>query len=288
MKSFTSQRLLSLLLATFVTLTFTACSDSIPAHTLDLEPLAEQLSIATEERVAERPIQEDAIWSDLLNGVVSPDGYTRDGSGDGPNDPQLEAGPLSENEFHSQTDPFHIPTPLEGLADLPSEREDLSSMRTVVKIFNGDVDAGITIPGFGGLKLGATESSMSVYYIESRVISTPEGEKVYGVGYSTHYLFKRLKRGIDVSDLVSVAASAQLQSSRTSVYYTLQTFGISSLDLVGYFKPTVNALFDVEGFGVIQSSIDGIHTVLSDPDLSKRVRFEPVELQFVDPADLRI
>lgn len=272
------------LLLLFPFLILSACSDSIPAGDMNLEPLAQSLREATHVRFQDKPVKADAIWIGFdPSSTEFPAGQAREHQTD-----QL-ALPMAKDEWMTSLSGVEgSPEATGSDSELPSTREDLSSMRTVVKIFNGQTDAGITIPGFGGLTLGSNESSLSIYYIESRVIDTPEGEKVYGVGYSTHYLFKRLKRGIDVSDLASVAASVQLQNTRSSVYYTLQTFGISSLDLVGYFKPTVNAVFDVEGFGVIQSSIDGIHSILSDEELSERARFEPVELEFVNPADLKI
>jgi len=138
-----------------------------------------------------------------------------------------------------------------------------------------------------GVRLGKSETNLNVYYVETKLVRTETDTVVYGIGYSTHYLFKKLKKGIDVSNLASVAASAQLESNKTSVYYSLQTFGVKSIGLVGYFKPQVNSNFDVDGFGVIQSSIDGIHHVLSDSLLSGRTRFEPMELKFITPADLQ-
>ncbi len=170
---------------------------------------------------------------------------------------------------------------------IPKTRDELNSIRTVVKIYNGEDDAGISIPGFGDLKLGKKETSFNVYYVETKIVKRQSDTVVYGVGYSTHYLFKKLKKGLDISNLASVAASAQLQSNKTSVYYSLQTFGVKSLELVNYFKPQVNSNFDVEGFGVIQSSIDGIHNVLADSLLSKRTQFTPMELKFVEASDLQ-
>jgi hypothetical protein len=48
----------------------------------------------------------------------------------------------------------------------------------------------------------------------------------------------------------------------------------------------VNKNFDVEGFGLMQSSIDGIHNVLGDTTLSKSVKFTPEILKFVKPYEL--
>ncbi len=174
-----------------------------------------------------------------------------------------------------------------ALDTIPRSRDDLSSMRTVVKVYSGEHNAGLTVPGFGGVRLGKSETNLNIYYVESRLVKTATDTVVYGIGYSTHYLFRKLKKGIDVSNLASVAASAQLESNKTSVYYSLQTFGVKSIGLVSYFKPQVNSNFDVDGFGVIQSSVDGIHHVLSDSLLSRRTSFEPMELKFITPADLQ-
>jgi hypothetical protein len=164
----------------------------------------------------------------------------------------------------------------------PQTREDLGSMRTVVKIMNGSQSAGLQVPGFGGVTLGKDEVNMNVYYIETKTIDTT----VYGIGYSVHYLFKKVKRGIDVSNIPSIAASAQLESNKTQVFYSLQTYGISGINLVKFFKPTVNKNFNVEGFGIMQSSIDGIHNILGDSTLSKTVRYSPEIIKFVKPNDL--
>jgi hypothetical protein len=55
--------------------------------------------------------------------------------------------------------------------EIPDSRDDLGNMRTVVKIYNGSDNAGISIPGFGGIKLGKDETNLNVYYIETKVIN---------------------------------------------------------------------------------------------------------------------
>lgn len=169
---------------------------------------------------------------------------------------------------------------------IPQTRDDLESMRTVVKIFNGSKNAGLTIPGFGGITLGKDETSLNIYYIETKIVNTAIDSIVYGIGYSVHYLFKKVKNGINLSNLPSIAASVQLESKKTQVHYSLQTYGIKSINLVKYFKPTVNKNFDVEGFGVMQSSIDGIQNILGDSMLSSSVKFTPEILKFIKPYDL--
>ena len=174
-------------------------------------------------------------------------------------------------------------TPEALVNQIPKKREDLNKMRTVVKIFNGKDNAGITLPGFGGLKLGKEETSLSVYYIETKVV---DSSIVYGCGYSVHYLFKKVEKGINVANIPCVAASAQLNSNKTEVVYSIQTYGIKGNNLVKYFKPTINKPFDVEGFAVIQSSIDGIHNILGDSVLSETLKFEPEILKFVQAYEL--
>lgn len=179
----------------------------------------------------------------------------------------------------------------EGILDIgagiPQSREDLNNMRTVVKLYDGKSNAGISIPGFGGLKLGKKQSNLNVYYIESKVADSDGEPVVYGIGYSIHYLFDKVRKGINIKNLASVAASAQLEKSKTSVSYSMQSFGIRSNDLAKFFKPQVDGDFDVKGFGIIQSSIDGIQNVLTDSLLSSRAKFTPEQLYFIDVEDLR-
>ncbi len=170
--------------------------------------------------------------------------------------------------------------------EIPHSRNDLEKMRSVSKVFNGNTDAGIAIPGFGGIRLGKREISVSVYYIETKTVNNENDSVVYGCGYSVHYLFKKVKRGLDLNDLATISASVQLENGKTQAYYSLQTYGIIGQNLVQYFKPTVNKQFDVEGFGIMQSSIDGIHNILGDSTLSKSVRFNPEILKFVQPYEL--
>lgn len=168
----------------------------------------------------------------------------------------------------------------------PIRREDLESLKTVVKIFNGETSAGVSIPGFGGVSLGKSEISYNVYYLEPKLVQCGADTAVFGCGYSLHLLVKKLKRGLDVSKLPSIAASVQLENKKTSVYYSLETHGMTGTILVKFFKPVVNKPFDVEGFGIMQSSIDGIHNILGDDSLSKKVRFAPVQVKFVKASDL--
>lgn len=170
---------------------------------------------------------------------------------------------------------------------IPLKRDSLENMRTVVKVYNGKDNVGISVPGFGDLKLGKEEINLNVYYVETKVVEAAHKKNiVYGIGYSAHYLFKKVKKGLDVSKLPYVAASVQMESDRTQVFYSLRTYGMKSVNLVKYFKPVVNKSFDVEGFGIMQSSIDGIHNVMGDTILSKSVTFTPEVLKFINPKDL--
>jgi hypothetical protein len=170
--------------------------------------------------------------------------------------------------------------------EIPLTRDNLTSMKTIVKIFSGTKSAGLTIPGFGGLTLGAGESNLNAYYIETKIVKRQTDTVVYAIGYSIHYLFKKVKKGLDITKLPFISASVQLESSQTQVLYSIQTYGIRGINLVQYFKPNINKNFDVEGYGVIQSSIDGIQNVLGDTVLSKSVKFTQEILEFVKPSDL--
>ncbi|MGV8090643.1 MAG: hypothetical protein AB2L24_02080 [Mangrovibacterium sp.] len=113
-----------------------------------------------------------------------------------------------QKQFRGTTAPKAFDEP-RAVSDLiPHRRDDLSSMRTVVKVYNGEHNAGITVPGFGGVRLGKSETNLNIYYVETKLVKTGTDTVVYGIGYFTHYLFKKLKKGIDVSNLASVAASA--------------------------------------------------------------------------------
>lgn len=186
--------------------------------------------------------------------------------------------------YPGMTDSMISPLSMSNL--IPQNREDLDKMRTVVRIFNGKDAGGISLPGFGGLKLGKDESSLNLYYVETKVVNNDNDSIVYGCGYSIHYLFKKIERGININNIPSVAASAQLHSNRTQVIYSIETYGITGKNLVKYFKPTVNKNFDVEGFGIMQSSIDGIHNILGDSILSQAVKFKPEILKFIKPYEL--
>jgi hypothetical protein len=185
--------------------------------------------------------------------------------------------------FGSITKQFAPDCTIVAAINIPRTRYDLANMRTVVQIYNGSKDAGLSIPGFGGLKLGASESNLNLYYIETKIVNDTI---VYGIGYSVHYLFKKVKKGINITNLPSISASVQLESSKTQVLYSLQTYGMIGNSLVRFFKPTINKNFDVEGFGVMQSSIDGIQNILGDTLLSKSVRYSPEIIKFVKPSDL--
>jgi len=174
----------------------------------------------------------------------------------------------------------------DGPSDIPLTRSKLSDLRTVVKVLDGKKSAGVSVPGFGGITLGQDEKSLSVYYIETKSVIRSADTAVYGIGYSVHYLFKKVKRGVGVDKLPVVAASVQLDGNKTQVYYSLQTYGIAGAPLVKHFRPVINKPFDVEGFGIMQSSIDGIHNVLSDSLLAAHVRFKPQHFRNIKASDL--
>ena len=106
-----------------------------------------------------------------------------------------------QKQFRGITAPKALDKPRAVSDMIPLSRDELSSLRTVVKVCNGEHNAGITVPGFGGVRLGKNETNLNVYYVETKLVKTGTDTVVYGIGYSTHYLFKKLKKGIDVSNL---------------------------------------------------------------------------------------
>ena len=171
-------------------------------------------------------------------------------------------------------------------SQIPQVRDSLGKMRMVVKILNGTTNAGVTIPGFSGLKLGKEESNLNVYYLETKVVIINGDTSVWGCGYSFHYLFKKVEKGISLDNIPSIAASAQLNTKKTQVLYSLQSYGMTGTILVPFFKPVVNRNFNVEGFGFMQSSLDGIHNIMANDELSKSVKYRPEELKFIKPFEL--
>jgi hypothetical protein len=172
------------------------------------------------------------------------------------------------------------------LSKIPTSRQELSDMRTVVKVYNRENLGNLNVPGFGGLKLGANEQSLSIYYIETKPVINGIDTAVYGIGYSVHYLFKKVKRGISLTKLPFIAASVQLDGNKTEVYYSLHSHGMIGLPLVKFFRPVVNKPFDVEGFGIMQASMDGVQNTMSDETLSKLLRFAPQRFASIKLSDL--
>lgn len=157
-----------------------------------------------------------------------------------------------------------------------------SGLKKVIRIYNGVNQAGISIPGFGGITLGKKEQCLIAYFINFKKNIINKDTVIYGYGYSVHFLFKKVKRGISITDLASLAASAQLDRSKTQISYTLQTYGITGTILTEFFKPDFNIDYDVQGYASIQSSAEGIHKILSNPDLLKKVEINPEPLNFLN------
>lgn len=165
--------------------------------------------------------------------------------------------------------------------------KDLENLRTVVKILDGSKEAGASVMGFAGLKLGKSEKNVNVFYVETVVEDCDGVEKVYGIGYSLHLLVKKLSRKISLNDIPKISASCTLEQNKTEVYYCIQSYGITGYPLKRFFKPVVNEPFDIKGYGIMQSCIDGLHGVVSDSTLSKFIKYTPRELPFLTAADVK-
>lgn len=170
----------------------------------------------------------------------------------------------------SQKSSFTDPTDISSLT-----RNDMEATKTYVQMYDGNANAGISVPGFGSLKLGRKESNLNVYYAETKKVKVNGEDKLVGIGYSVHYLFKQMKGGLSADNIPSIAASVQIDGGKTKVYYSLQSYGIVGTELSKFFKPTFNKDFNVEGYGSMQVNIDGIHKIITGEISNAGIRFKP-------------
>jgi hypothetical protein len=170
--------------------------------------------------------------------------------------------------------------------NIPTKRSHLKKEKMMVKIMDDKKSVGLAIPGFGGLKLAKGQKSFSVYFVEPRAVIVNNDTCIYGIGYSIHYLFIKVKRGLDFTQLNKIAASGQLESNKTNVKYSMQTYGIQSTWLAKAFKPEINLNFDVDGYAKMQTKIDEIHEVFSNDELFAKTNVEPEQLKFLSYKDL--
>ncbi|MBD3904456.1 hypothetical protein NAL32_07400 [Chryseobacterium sp. Ch-15] len=170
-----------------------------------------------------------------------------------------------------------LPQPASSKQDNISSltRLDMEATKTYVQMYDGNGNAGISVPGFGSLKLGKKESNLNVYYVETKKVKVNGEDKLVGIGYSVHYLFKQIKGGLSADNIPSIAASVQIDGGKTKVYYSLQSYGIVGTELSKFFKPTFNKDFNVEGYGSMQVNVDGIHKIITGEISNTGIRFRP-------------
>lgn len=165
----------------------------------------------------------------------------------------------------------------------PVGREDMENMKVVTKLFTGKENAGLTIPAFGGITLTKDEGNYNVFYIEWKV----QGKYIYAIGYSYHLLIKKIRRGINLNDLSKLAASVELGSSKSEVYYSFQTIGMMGAPLGKYLEPMVNQKFDIEGLNLMQESIKGVHALMFDEKIQDKIKYKPQLIEILDEQTVR-
>lgn len=181
---------------------------------------------------------------------------------------------IYKNSNESQSPKY---TQLKLSDDINITRDDLTSLKTIIKIFDGNKNAGMKVPGFGNLTLGKRETNLNVYYLETKKINYNNKEVLVGIGYSIHYLFKKLKSGVQVnsSNLKNIAAQVQLDNTKTQVVYSMESYGITGKSFSKYFKPIIDRDFDIEGFTISQNALDGMHKIISGDINDSDIKYKP-------------
>lgn len=181
---------------------------------------------------------------------------------------------IYENSNESRSPKYtHLKLP----DDINITRNDLTSLKTIIKIFDGNKNAGMKIPGFGNLTLGKKETNLNVYYLETKKVNYNNKEVLVGIGYSIHYLFKKLKNGVEVNsaNLRNIAAEVQLNNKKTQVVYSMESYGITGKSFAKYFKPIVDKDYDIEGFTISQNALDGMHKILTGEVDDSGIKYTP-------------
>ncbi|MDV3586616.1 MULTISPECIES: hypothetical protein [Elizabethkingia] len=181
---------------------------------------------------------------------------------------------IYQNSNESQSPKYTL---LKLSDDINITRNDLTSLKTIIKIFDGNKNAGMKIPGFGNLTLGKKETNLNVYYLETKKVNYNNKDVLVGIGYSIHYLFKKLKSGVVVNsaNLRNIAAEVQLNNKKTQVVYSMESYGIAGKSFAKYFKPIVDKDYDIEGFTISQNALDGMHNLLTAEKDDPGIKYTP-------------
>ncbi|MEH6407691.1 MAG: hypothetical protein V7767_10440 [Leeuwenhoekiella sp.] len=166
---------------------------------------------------------------------------------------------------------------------IPKSRKELGGKRTVVTLFDADKNKGMTVPGSDTLTLKDGQQNLNIYYLQPKLVATNNDTTVYGIGYSIHYIFDKLKKGLDKSDLSNIAASAQLEPEETIATYSLMTYGINTED--GDIMPQQNKSFNVKEYGKLQAEIANLKHVLVDTVNTTSITFTPEKITGLTAKD---
>tara|TARA_R110002020_G_scaffold387546_1_gene598306 strand:+ start:110700 stop:111491 length:792 start_codon:yes stop_codon:yes gene_type:complete len=165
----------------------------------------------------------------------------------------------------------------------PTKREELGGRRTVVTLFKGDESEGRIVPGTDTLELKENAQNLNVYNLQPKLVVMNNDTVVYGIGYSVHYVFNKIKDDLDKSDLANIAASAQIDPDETKATYSILTYGIESED--ADIMPHQNKTFNVKEYGDLQAQIASLRYVLGDSTNMAKLKFSPEKIPGLTAKD---
>ena len=139
------------------------------------------------------------------------------------------------------------------------------------------------MPGTDTLKLKENAQNLNVYNLQPKLVVTNNDTVIYGIGYSVHYVFNKIKDDLDKSDLANIAASAQLEPDATQAIYSILTYGIESED--ADIMPQQNKTFNVKEYGDLQAEIASLKHVLGDSTNMAHLNFVPEKIPGLTTKD---
>ena len=135
----------------------------------------------------------------------------------------------------------------------------------------------------GTLELKENAQNLNVYNLQPKLVVMNNDTVVYGIGYSVHYVFNKIKDDLDKSDLANIAASAQIDPDETKATYSILTYGIESED--ADIMPHQNKTFNVKEYGDLQAQIASLRYVLGDSTNMAKLKFSPEKIPGLTAKD---
>ena len=139
-------------------------------------------------------------------------------------------------------------------------RELSGGMKKFFYQLTSDNKAGLTVFGANSAKISKKEMMTIVDFIQYKDV-TCGGERLrYGVGARLFLHVKNTSKGINVSDMGSLAAGVQL--NKASVTYSVETIGVTGTKVSAVLPGTGD--FNVEAYGKVIRAVDEIQRLAAD------------------------